>query len=51
MGCFTIGSIKRRLQYIFNLPSTNGVVHDALKVAKVIPVFEKGDANIDEYPC
>ena len=31
------------LAYIFNLSFTSGVVPDSLKLAKVIPVFKKGD--------
>jgi hypothetical protein len=38
--------IAEPLRYIINLSLTSGVVPDALKIAKVIPVFKKGDANI-----
>ena len=31
------------LMYIFNLSLSNGIVPDKLKLAKVIPVFKKGD--------
>ena len=36
------------LCHIFNLVLTSGIYPDALKVAKVIPVFKKGDRNHPE---
>jgi retron-type reverse transcriptase len=38
--------IAEPLRYIINLSLTSGVVPDALKTAKVIPAFKKGDINI-----
>jgi hypothetical protein len=38
--------IAEPLRYIFDLSLTSGVVPDALKIAKVISVVKKGDANI-----
>ena len=36
------------LSHIFNLVLTSGIYPDALKVAKVIPIFKKGDRNQPE---
>ena len=38
--------VAEPLRHIFNLSLTSGVVPDALKVAKVVPVFKKGDAKL-----
>jgi len=35
--------ISRPLAHIFNLSFTSGTVPDSLKLAKVIPIFKKGD--------
>ena len=38
------------LQYLFNLSLDSGIVPDALKLAKVIPIHKKGDKqSIDNY--
>jgi len=34
------------LVYLFNLSLLNGAVPDCLKIAKVVPVFKKGDSNL-----
>jgi len=34
------------LVHIFNLSLTTGVVPDKLKIAKIIPVFKKGDTQL-----
>ena len=34
------------LVYIYNLSIMNGVVPDALKIAKIIPIFKKGDVHL-----
>ncbi len=40
--------IAEPLKYIINLPFITGTVPKSLKVAKVIPLFEKGDKS---SPC
>ena len=35
------------LLHIFNSSITNGVVPDQLKIAKVVPVYKKGDKKIE----
>ena len=38
------------LLYIFNLSLTTGVIPDKMKIAKVIPIFKKGDkTNLNNY--
>ena len=34
------------LAYLFNLSLTHGVVPDNLKIAKVVPIFKKGDVHL-----
>ena len=47
-----ISSIIQPLLHIFNMSFTSGVVPTSLKIAKVIPVYKKGDRLeiIDQYP-
>ena len=40
-----IDEIVTPLTYIFNLSMSSGVVPDKMKIAKVIPIFKKGDAQ------
>ena len=37
--------IANPLTHIFNLSFSTGVVPDSLKLAKVIPIYKKGDRN------
>lgn len=42
--------ISKPLTYIFNWSLATGIITDRIKVAKVIPIFKKGDAmNCDYY--
>jgi hypothetical protein len=38
--------VSEPLIYIYSLSLNSGIVPDALKVAKVIPVYKKGEANL-----
>lgn len=38
--------IYKQLMHIFNLSLAQGIVPDSMKVAKVIPVFKKGDTKV-----
>ena len=43
-----INAIAKPLSSIFNMSISTGIVPDPLKLAKVIPVYKKGDKNIVE---
>jgi len=46
--------IVNPLTHIFNLSFSTGVVPDSLKLAKVIPIYKKGDSsepgNYNQFP-
>ena len=39
-------SVITPLAYIFNLSFTTGIVPDLIKIAKVVPVYKKGERNV-----
>lgn len=39
-------TVTEPLKFINNLPFNSGLVSDQLKLAKVMPVYKKGDANL-----
>ena len=42
---YVISEIAQPLAHVFNLSVSSGIVPDDMKLAKVIPIFKKGDEN------